>query len=71
MIRSNEEIKERINRLKQNIDIIRNNQGKSNVLVMINTLQEYLDNPQDIDYLINNSSGQRKQTLKWIGGYAE
>lgn len=71
MIRSILEIKERINRLKQNIEIVKNDQGKSNIKLIINTLESYIENPRDLDYLINNSDGQRKQTFKWIAGVAE
>jgi len=72
MVRSIIEVKERLERLKQNFDIIKNEQGKSNITIMMNTLEEYINNPSlDLDYLIDNSTGQRKQTLKWIARIAE
>lgn len=69
MIRTINKIRERYERLKTNLDMIKSPEGRSRIQIEIDTLKEYLDNPNiNLRGAISQSSGERYRTLRWIAG---
>ena len=72
LIKTVDQIKERIAKLKSNVALIKNEEGKKNILEEIKVMEDYLSNPfNDFKELIKKANSKVKaQTLKWIGGLA-
>lgn len=69
MIQTLENIKTRYETLKKNVNIIQNIQGRYRTQTEINTLKEFIDNPNlNLDKAIKESHGERLRTFRWIAG---
>lgn len=68
-IRTLNEVIGRFERLNQNVGIIKNEQGKRNVSIMMSALKKFIENPNfDLRKQLDNSSGTEQRTFLWICG---
>ena len=65
-------ILERIYRLKNNLELIRNKEGKSKIVEWINVLESFKDKSEsEISSSITEDNSQKNRTLKWMVGLCE
>lgn len=65
--RDNKEISEKILRLKNNLDLIKNEKGKNSVQQTINILESFKDKSEsEINSSITKDNIQKNRDLKWM-----